>query len=214
MNQTTLYRLYRKNGASYSNLQWPPKFLNYSPQPCHWEAVNLLRCLADQLIVSLQPSSSPKTQLVTVKTPILPSSIKPGTTMPVSVKSNSNVKIAFSSGQQLVRTSSTPTVTTVGPVKTQRVILPSPAPTTNFDQNDSLIQTKIVPMTETKVIWSSTRVVLIDYKLYNNWLCFKSGFQRQQNIAGTRVSLLSPKFKIPKLIVVYHLNTSLDQSHT
>ena len=129
-----------------------PKFLNYSPQPCHWEAVNLLRCLADQLIVTLQPSSSPKTQLVTVKTPILPSSIKPGTTMPVSVKSNSNVKIAFSSGQQLVRTSSTPTVTTVGPVKTQRVILPSPAPTTNFDQNDSLIQTKIVPMTETKVI--------------------------------------------------------------
>ena len=129
-----------------------PKFLNYSPLLCHWQAVNVLRFLADQLIFSLQPSSSPKTQLVTVKTPILPSSIKPGTTMPVSVKSNSNVKIAFSSGQQLVRTSSTPTVTTLAPVKTQRVILPSPAPTANFDQNDSLIQTKIVPMTETKVI--------------------------------------------------------------
>ena len=99
---------------------------------------------------------------MTVKTPILPSNIKPGTSIPVSVKSNSNIiKIAIPAGQQIVQTSSAHTSTTAATIKTQRVILPSPAPSMNLSQNDSLIQTKIVPMADSKVKYTSDLVVMV-----------------------------------------------------
>ena len=93
--------------------------------------------------------------MVTVKsgTPILPSTVKTGNTIPVAVKqilsSNNMVKLALPSQpqQQLIRTSTSGHV-----VKPQRIILPCPAATGSTPSTEPINQqTKIVSFSEAKV---------------------------------------------------------------
>jgi transcriptional accessory protein Tex/SPT6 len=97
--------------------------------------------------------------MLTVKsgTPILPSTLKTGNTIPVAVKqilsSNNMVKLALPSQQQqqqhqLIRTSSSGHV-----IKPQRIILPSPVTSSTPSTEPIIQQTKIVPFSESKVSW-------------------------------------------------------------
>ena len=99
---------------------------------------------------------------MTVKsgTPILPSTLKTGNTIPVAVKqilsSNNVVKLALPSQpqQQLIRTSSAGGhVTIYGShvIKPQRIILPSPAAGSTPSTEPILQQTKLVSVSEAKV---------------------------------------------------------------
>lgn len=113
-----------------------------------------------RVIATQAPSTSPKTQMVTVKsgTPILPSNAKLGNTIPVTVKTlpNSNlVKIAVPPSQQIVRTSSAPSIGGGITSKAQRVILPSPV---IHNSNDGLIHTKVISISESKPATSLTEI--------------------------------------------------------
>jgi hypothetical protein len=95
--------------------------------------------------------------MVTVKsgTPILPSTLKTGNTIPVAVKqilsSNNMVKLALpfqQQQQQLIKMSSSGHV-----IKPQRVILPSPVTSSTPSTEPIIQQTKTVSFCESKVSW-------------------------------------------------------------